>query len=447
MADMRKEIMKQLRYLKILLAILILTAPNFASDQIPAGPQKLPIALTNTTIHPVSAPDIQNGTILFSMGHIVSLGKSVNIPQDAQVINLQGKHVYPGLIESYSRIGLIEISAVKATNDYQELGQINPNVRAELAINPESEYFPVHRANGIALAISAPSGGVLAGKSALLRMDGWTWEEMTYEAPVSMIMTWPQKKLSGYYARGKSDDEQKKAFEKNMTLLTQTFIDARAYMAAQGSQNTKEHPHHNVDLRLESLVPVLRGDLPVWIKANSLWEIEAAISWSETQKVKIVIVGAIDAGYALSLLKEKSIPVIASPVHRLPSKRDADFDQPYTLPYKLYQAGIPFCIASGGASGIRNLPYHAAKAVAYNLPKDEALKAITLYAAKIIGVADRLGSLEVGKDATLIVTDGDPLEMTTQVEKLYIEGRDIDLGNKHKDLYNKYQKRYEQASR
>jgi imidazolonepropionase-like amidohydrolase len=163
--------------------------------------------------------------------------------------------------------------------------------------------------------------------------------------------------------------------------------------------------------------------------------------------VKIVIVGAMDAGYALNLLKEKDIPVIACPVLRLPPRRDADFDQPFTLPYKLYQAGIAFSIASGGGSGIRNLPYHAAKAAAYNLPKDEALKAITLYAAQIIGVVDRLGSLEVGKDATFIVTDGDPLEMTTHVEKLYIEGRDIDLSNKHKELYEKYQIRYEQASK
>ncbi len=437
--------MRHLLIQLILLSITFLVNQNVGSDQIPAGPQKQPIALTNVTIHPISTETIDNGIIVFSRGQIVAIGKNVSIPGNAHVIDLAGKHVYPGIIEAYSRIGLTEVSAVKATNDYQELGQINPNVRAEVAINPESEYFPVHRANGIAMAVSAPTGGILSGKSALIRMDGWTWEDMTYKAPVSMMMDWPSLSIPYSPSGGKSEEERKNAIEKNMALLNKTFMDVRAYMVAHSSQTNKNTSHYKTDLRLASLIPVLQRELPLWIKANSLVDIEAAISWSKTQQIRIVIIGAADTEFTTELLKENNIPVIVSPILRLPSRRDANFDQPFTLPNKLYQAGVKFCIASGGASAVRNLPYHAAKAAAYGLPKQEALKAITVYAAEILGVSDKLGTLEIGKDATLIITDGDPLEITTHVEKLYIEGRDIDLGNKHNDLYLKYQKRYEQT--
>jgi imidazolonepropionase-like amidohydrolase len=418
---------------------------GIGSDQIPAGPQTYPIAITDVTLHPLNTKVIENGTILFSNGRIVSLGSAVDLPANTKIFKMPGKHVYPGFIEALSRLGLTEISDVSSTNDYKELGQINPNVCAEVAVNPESEYFPVHRANGIALAVTAPTGGILSGKSALMRMDGWTWEEMTYKAPISMILTWPS--LYVPHSSKKESEKRQENIYKNMALLNTTFENARAYMKAHTSNTKNNTIYHKVDLKLEALIPVLNGELPLWIKVNDLLDIEAAISWAKTQKIKIIIVGAASADLALDLLKGNNIPVIVTPVLKLPPRRDAAFDQPFTLPQKLYEAGIEFCIASGGASAVRNLPYHAAKAAAYGLPQEEALRSITVNVARILGVSDRLGTLETGKDATLIVADGDPLEITTQIVKLFIEGRDIDLGNKHKELYLKYQKRYEQSKK
>jgi imidazolonepropionase-like amidohydrolase len=423
--------------------IFIYALNVWSSESIPASPQKQPVALVNAVIHPVTSSIINNGTIVFDKGLIIDLGTEVTIPENARIIDLQGKHVYPGLIESYSRLGLTEIGAVKSTNDYVELGQINPNVKAEVAVNPESEYFPVTRANGIAMAITLPASGIIAGKSALIKLDGWTWEDMTLMAPVSMVMEWPQLQIR---SRGvsKSEEEQRENIEKNKDLLKKTFQDARAYLAARESAIQNRVPFHKKDLKLEALIPVLKGELPIWITANNLMQIEAAISWAEEQNVKMVLVGGSDAVYATELLKKNSIPVIITSILKLPVHRDSDIDEPFTLPLKLHKAGIKFCIAATGASSVRNLPYHAAKAAAYGLPKEEALKAVTLYPAEIIGVADRVGSLETGKDATLMVTDGDPLEIITQIEKLYIQGRDIDLMNKHKQMYLKYQERYRQ---
>jgi imidazolonepropionase-like amidohydrolase len=428
---------------KIFIYMLISTLYVWGSEPIPAPPQKQPIALVNAIIHPVTSPAINEGIILFDKGLITDLGADVTIPPDAVTIDLQGKHVYPGLIESYSYLGLTEIRAVRSTNDYSELGQINPNVSAQVAINPESEYFPVSRANGIAMAITLPTSGIISGKSALIKLDGWTWEDMTLMSPVSMILHWPQLHVRSGWWR-KSEEEQRKDIKKNKDLLEKTFKNARAYKAAREAANQKGIPFHKKDLKLESLIPVLKGELPLWITANSLMQIEAAVIWAKEKKIKMVLVGGYNAMYATELLKNNNIPVIITSILKLPAHRDSDVDEPFTLPLKLHHASIKFCIAATGASSVRNLPYHAAKAAAFGLPKEEALKAITIYPAEIIGIADKVGSLEKGKEATLMVTDGDPLEIMTQIEKLYIQGRDIDLMNKHEQLYLKYQERYKQ---
>jgi imidazolonepropionase-like amidohydrolase len=424
----------------VLLGVHLMAA--WAYGQIPAPPQRQPIALVNATIHPVSSATLETAALVFDRGKIVDLGTDIPIPPDAIKIDLQGKHIYPSLIESHSVLGLTEVGAVDVTNDYAERGDINPNVRAEVAVNPDSEHIPVARANGIALAVAAPTGGLIAGRSALIMTDGWTWKEMTLKAPLSMMVNWPGMRMSS------EDDEaskqQRDRARKRIETLDQAVEDAQAYKIARESPPTDER-FPSTDVRWEALVPVLRGELPVWIRADSLLEIEAAVSWADKHKLRAVVVGGSDAGRCADLLKEKKIPVIVTSVLSLPDRRDADFDEPFTLPVRLYRAGVKFCIASGSASGLRNLPYHAAKAAAYGLPKDEALKAITLYPAQILGVADRVGSLEKGKDATLIVTDGDPLEITTRVSELFIQGRRIDLANKHQRLYDKYRQRYRQA--
>ena len=417
-----------------------------ASDQIPAPPQKQPIALTGGIIHTINGGIIQSGIILFDGGKIVDVGTQVTIPADAVKIDINGLHVYPGLIETVSQLGLAEINSVRATVDYRETGDINPNVRAETAVNPDSERIPVTRSNGVAMALSVPEGGLISGKAAMMMLDGWTWENMTLKAPVGMVINWPNMIVADVSGNQKALVERHKKIKEQLDKLDHTFRDARAYKAARDADGKKDVPLHKVDVRWEAMIPVLNGELPVWIWADNKQEIVAAIEWTDREQVKMVLVGGADASLVTDLLKRKNIPVIVTPILRLPNRRDADYDEQYTIPKKLYEAGVEFCIAgSDGMGNDRNLPYHAAMSAAYGLPKDEALKAITLYAARIAGVEDRAGSLEAGKDATLIITDGDPLEITTTVHRLFIQGRDVDLNDKHKTLYHKYSEKYKQA--
>jgi len=420
-----------------------------ASDQMPASPQTGPIALRGATIHPVTSAPITNATIVFDHGRITALGRSVDVPGDAEVIDARGKHIYPGMINAYTSIGLTEVSSVRGTRDSRETGRINPNVRAEVSVNPASEIIPVTRANGITLALTVPSGGTISGRSALLRLDGWTWEDMVFAAPVGMHVQWPRMTLYQSRYRPTSEEDQKKERQKALAALSDAFDDARAYRTARADDEFAER--HPTDLRWEAMKPVFDGTLPVLVTANNILQIQAALAWAEREDLRLIIVGGADAWMVTQELKERDVPVIVTGTHRLPSRRWEDYDTPFALPAKLYEAGVKFCISStsswgGGAqaSNTRNMPYDAATAAAYGLPVDEALKAVTLYPARILGVDDRVGSLEVGKDATLIVTDGDPLETPTLVSQMYIEGRKIDLTSRHTMLYDKYRTKYGQ---
>ncbi len=415
-----------------------------ASDIIPGKPQNKPIALVGGTIHTVTQGTIENGIVLFDKGKIIAVGKDVNIPRDAEVINISGKHVYPGLINAFTTIGLIEIGAVRATRDVTEVGLINPNVRAEVAFNPDSEHPPVTRANGITMALVVPTGELIAGQSALMMLDGWTWEEMALKAPVGLHIYWPRMvQPSTIRFLRQSPEELKKEIEKRLQLIRETFQKARAYKKAKESETQKGIPYHETDLKYEALIPVVEGKVPVFVHANSSKEILSAIEWAESEKVKIVIVGGNDAWKVADVLKSKNIPVILTNIHRLPSTRDSEYDEPFTVAYKLYKAGVKFCIAGeGGYYNERNLPYQAATCVAFGLPREEAIKAITIYPAEILGVGDKVGSIEPGKDATLIVTTGDPLEIPTQVVYEFIQGRKVDLTNRQVKLYEKYLEKY-----
>ncbi len=411
--------------------------------EIPAKPQDHPIALTGGTIHPVSGPVIEHGTILFEKGKITAIGTEVTLPPGTETIDVSGKQVYPGLIDARSTLGLTEIDAVRATNDIAETGSINPNIRAEVAVNPESEIIPVTRANGITTAISMPDGGTISGTAAAIALDGWTWEEMTLKAPVGMVMHWPSMTINRAWWERRSEEEQKKAREKALHDLKDAFRDARAYLKAKQSEGKSGIPYHKTDLRWEALKPVLDRTIPVLIDAEELQQIEAAVAWADQESVKIVILGGYDSWRCADLLKARNIPVIVSPIERLPWRRWESYDVQCTIPKKLLDAGVSFCIAGeGGASNERNLPYHAAMASSYGLPRDEALKAVTLYPAEILGLADRVGSLDVGKNADLIVTTGDPLEISTGVVMEFIQGKQESLESRHTRLYEKYREKY-----
>ena len=433
------------RYPEILLmlctGLLIQTAA--ASDNVPARTQDHPVAITGGAIHPVSGPVIERGTVLFDKGKIVAVGSDVPLPPNTEVIHAEGKNVYPGLISSATTIGLTEIESVKGSVDVSETGTINPNIRAEVAVNPESELIPVARANGITLVAATPEGTMVAGTSAMIMLDGWTWEDMTLKAPLAMNLTWPEMTIQhGWWVR-QSEDEQIKEREAHLKELANAFRDARAYMVAKKAESEKSLPYHNVDVRWEAMIPVLEGALPLVVWADEVQQIESAVAWAERENIRIIIGGGHDAWRVADLLKSRGIAVLAGGLHRLPDRRFEEYDEPERLPAKLYNAGVLFAIISQDEATLeRNLPYQASRAAAFGLPKEEALKALTLSPAKIFGIADRVGSLEPGKDATLIVTTGDPLEIRSDVVLEFIQGKKIDLSSRHTRLYEKYLEKY-----
>ena len=431
----------------LLLAVITV---SIASDQVPAPPQTHPILLMNATIHPVSADEIQRGAILFEKGIITAIGRRVtNLPDNTETIDLLGKHVYPGMIAAASVIGLTEIGAVAVTRDFSERGEVNPNVRAEVAYHPDSEIIPVTRSNGVLLAHSCPTGGLISGTSAVMMLDGWTWETSTLKAPAGLHINWPNMgAVRSRYFRI-TEEEASKRREETLKKLDATFEEAQRYLVAKEAANQSGRIELETDLRWEAMLPVLRREVPVFMHASEVRQIESAVEWANRQNVKMVIVGGYDAWRVADLLKKYEIPVIYETVNSLPRRRWEDFDTPFTGPVKLYEAGVKYCISmgTGGASNHRNTPYEASKAASYGLPKDEALKSVTLYAAEVLGIADKAGSLEKGKDATLMITDGDPLEITTQVAQVYIQGKKIDMSDRHKILYDKYKEKYRQLGK
>ena len=407
----------------LLVGLLCISSFANASDQIPGKPQKTPIAIVGATVHTVSGSTLENATVVFAEGKITEVGAGATPPAGAEVIDAKGKHLYPSLIEAYSDIGLVEINSVDATIDSAEVGTFNSNVRAAVAFNPDSELIPVNRANGVLLAVTAPQGGMVAGRSSLMMMDGWTWEDMTLAADTGMHLSWPRS--SG-----------------GVEELAEFFEQAKLYLSAR--DNGEDQPK---DYRLEGMRPVLNRSLPLIVDAARLDQIEAAVAFAKKYGVRLIIHRGYDAPLCAELLKQEQIPVIVSAVYRLPSRRHAAYDEGYTLPARLEAAGIQYCISAGGrfgASGLRNLPYNAATAAASGLTEAQALRSITLSAAEILGVSDRVGAIKVGMDATLFLADGDILETPTQVELAFVQGRKVDLDNKHNQLYRKYSAKYEQ---
>lgn len=418
-----------------------------ASDQVPGAKQKNPLLIKNATVHTVSQGTLPSTSILVKDGKIAEVGANIQPPENTEVIDASGQHVYPGLIDSFSAIGLVEIDSIRASIDNTEMGNINSNVRAAVAVNPDSEAIPVARANGVLFSMVGPTGGLVSGRAALLQMDGWTWEDMTLRADVGMMVNWPRFGGGGGGGRGgrrqaAEASEGDADSSDRLAPLHTLFRETRAYANAKAA-----NPNLPTDLRLEAMIPVAEGRLPMIVNANTVKQIQTAIAFSKQHSLKLILMGASDALHCAALIREAKIPVIVSGVYRLPSRRDAPYDSAYTFPSQLRAAGIQFSIASDGrfgASGVRNLPYHASTAAGFGLSSDDAIRSITLSPAEIFGVADRVGSIDAGKDATLFLCTGDILETPTQVTKAWIQGRKVDLTSKHTQLYEKYKSKYEQ---
>lgn len=431
---------------KRLALLLLIAMPALAQSVIPNNPgRKAAVAIRNATIYPVTAAPIQNGTIVFANGVITAVGTKVTIPAGAMVIDGTGLSVYPGLIDSGSQVGLAEVSSVPGTVDTSELGDINPNARAAVAINPHSNVIPVTRVNGITTVVSEPSGGIISGQSALVQLSGWTNAEMVLKSPLAMHIHFPRVR-SAAFEEVPQEEEAAKDAEKNYTKqidkLRDVFRDAQAYAKAAGARSSNTSlPRNDRDLILEALVPVVEGREPVVMHADLVRDIRAAIRFADEFKLKMILADAQDVARVIPDLKSRNIPVILGPILDLPPREDDPYDVIFTNAKTLYDNGIRFAIQSSDSHNARNLPYHAAMAAAFGLPKDVALKAITIFPAEIWGVADRIGSLEPGKIANVIVTDGDPLEIVTHVRRLFIGGEDISLETNQTLLYEKFLKR------
>ncbi len=413
-----------------------------ASDPIPARKQEKAIALVNGTIHTVSGNDIEKGTVVFDKGKIIAVGNSAAIPADAEVIDVSGKHIYPGLINAASYIGLQEIESVRGTLDLVEVGKINPNIRTEISVNPESELIPTTRANGVTISHIIPGGNLIAGRTSAIMMDGWTQEDLVLKAPIGLYIQFPEMIVNRSPRARQTEEEQKKNIEKNLAELRNAFADARAYMKAKKINGEKQL----TDLRWEAMISVFEKKIPIIVRADEITQLQSAIQFAKDEDVKLILHGGRDAWKVTHLLKDNAVSVIIGSIHELPNKRAEDFDNPFTIAKKLYDANILFAISGEGnsAMGERNIAYQAATAAAYGLPKESALRSVTLNAAKILGIDNFTGSIEIGKDATLIVTNGDPLEIMTNVEMEFIQGRKIDLRSRHTQLYEKYKERYKQ---
>ncbi len=435
------------RWISVFVALLLLLASSaFAQSTILNSTGiKRTVAIRNATIVPVSGPTIATGTIVFSNGVITAVGATANVPSDATVIDGTGLFVYPGMIDSGSNVGLVEIDSVAGTVDTAELGDFNPNAQAAVAINPHSELIPVTRVNGITHIVSTPEGGIISGQSAVVQLAGWTPREMVVKAPAAMHVRFPRLRSGNPFGPPPDEEqekEQKKAYTKSVDQLRDMFRDAQAYAkAAAARAKDARIRRFDRDLMLEALVPVVEGREPVVMHANLVRDIKAALEFADEFKLKVILSGAQDVGRVLDDVKRRNIPVILGPILALPSREDDPYDLLFSNAKTLYDAGIPFAIQSSDAHNTRNLPYHAASCAAFGLPKDAALKSVTLYPAQIWGIADRLGSLEVGKSASLIVTDGDPLEIRTNVKRVFIAGEEIPMESRHTLLYEKFSKR------
>ncbi len=376
-------------------------------------------------------------------GKIAGVGQNLAAPAGVRIIEGKGMQVYPGMIDSGTTVGISEISGVAVTNDVQEVGKFNPELRSSIAVNPDSEHIPVTRANGITTVLALPDGPLISGQASLMHLNGWTTDEMEVKRSTVMHMRMPTVGGGGGRGEGRmmgmrgSVEDQKKAFDKDMLELNDFFEQARRYKQAKAAHRADFKP----DLKLEAMQPVIDGVEPVMITAVRERAIRDAIAFGEKQKIKIILCQATEAYKVLDDIKAHNVPVILGPTLALPLEEDDPYDRPATTPAELYKAGIKFSIASFTNEFSRNLPYQAAAAVAFGLPKEEAMKAITVNAAQILGVANTVGTIEEGKSADLMMVDGDPLLEQTQVKQLFIKGQDVNLDNKQKRLYEKYKNR------
>lgn len=409
------------------LSATFVAAFTLAAATAPAVSQT--VVLRGATVHPVSGPPIENGVVVVDGTRIQSVGGAgTAIPEGARVEDLSGRHLYPGFVQAFSALGLSEIDSIRATVDLGELGDLNSDLRAEVAFHADSIRLPPAVAGGVLTANVVPRGGLFAGTSAVMRLEGWNWEEMTVEAPSAMLLEFPAVGSGG----GGEGEDQSKALEELDEIVerVEAYRDARAAGVEIDS-----------DRKLERLIPVLTGELPLLVRASTIDQIEKALEWTEERGLENwILVSGADAAYAAEKLAERDVPVLVESVLSIPSRDFEPYDHHYTAPGRLDEAGVRFAVTGPpGSEMARNLPFEAAMAAAFGLDREVALRSVTLTPAEILGVEDRLGSIDPGKEATFFVSTGDPLEIVTSIERVWIAGQEVDLEAGHqRRLWRKY---------
>ena len=407
--------------------------------------------IRNAHIVTVSGPEIENGSLVIRDGKIEAVGTNVIVPPAAQEIDARGLSVYPGMIDAGTAMGLVEVGqGAPGTVDTAEVGDMNPNAQAIIAVNAHSAHIGVTRVDGVTSVVSLPQGGIISGQAALINLNGTSPREMAVVTSVALVIDFPRvtrfggdREFSTETQGNQNITEALNAASRQIEELRKMLRDAQSYGRAQDAYaRDPKLPRPDQNIVLASLVPFARGEKPVIMRANRETEIRSAVRFADEMKLKAIILGGDDAAKVATLLKEKNVPVIFTGILSLPLREDDYYDALYEATAKLQSAGVRFCISTGNSgSAVRNLPLYAGMAAAFGLPKAEALKAVTLYPAQIMNVADRIGSIEPGKMANIVITDGDLLEVRTHVRYLFIDGIRLPLTSRHTELYDAFKDR------
>lgn len=403
--------------------------------QVVGKPERGTFALTNATLVTVTNGE-QQGNLIIQDGQITAMGADAAVPAGAEIIDCNGKYVYPGLIDAGTQLGLIEVGSISLTQDANEIGNVIPHMEALTAVNPNAVAIPVTRVEGVTTVVTAPVGGTMPGTASLINLVGYTPNQM-YAGFKAIVVNWPNSAQRGRRDR-RTAEERKKDQEKRLKEINDLMKDAQLYSdilkAAENDDNIK--PVYNP--QAAAMVPVIEKETPLLIEVNREADIKSAIEWVKENDVHVIFTGVFEGYRVADEIADAGIPCIVGPILSIPARASDRYDAAYTNPGKLAAAGVKVAIRSGDSENVRNLPYNAGFAAAYGLGKEEALKAITINPAEIMGVADQLGSLEVGKQATLFIATGDPMEPSSDIEQVFISGYKIPMNSRHTLLYDEF---------
>lgn len=426
--------MKKIKF--ILYAFLLTVLPLLANAQFDGEfvkPRNGKFLLQNATIVTVTKGTIENGSVLIDNGKITGVGKNI-AAGDAEVIDCTGQFIYPGLFDGGSRLGLVEVNSVPETQDFAEIGQVTPNMQALVAVNPNSVAIPVTRVSGVTTTLTTPSGGLFPGTAALINLNGYTPDQM-YAGFKGVVLNFPSSARRSTWDR-RSDEDIKKEAEAAQKNLNEIWGKAETfYKLKQAKAELQYYPE------MEQLAKVISGELPLLVEVNAATDILAAIEWIKSKNVKAILTGVAEGWRVADKIAEAKLSVVTGPMLSIPTRQSDRFDAAYTNPSKMAKAGVKVVIRTNDAENVRNLPFNAGFAAAYGMGKEEALKAVTINAAEVFGVADRMGSIEEGKDATLLVATGDPFETKTQIRHVFIDGYRVPMSNRHIKLYQEFLER------